>query len=169
MSLDQGEVLQNLLSQRTELEKGHGTTPRTTGTSETQYLKLTGAIDVLQQQKQKRNQKRRMSFFKSDIVQQELKEIGELQEKIYKKVWEFPNMDSSAKLVHVELLEELLNKQRVLYTRMTLSDDPSAKEMKESIMVQQDNSGSHQMSILAYVFGNMTHIIDNMKKSLRES
>ena len=42
-----------------------------------------------------------MSFFKSDIVQQELKEIGELQEKIYKKVWEFPNMDASDKLVHM--------------------------------------------------------------------
>ena len=110
-----------------------------------------------------------MSFFKSDIVQQELKEIGELQEKIYKKVWEFPNMDASDKLVHIELLEELLIKQRVLYTRMTLSDDPAAKEMKESIMVQARQLGFPPDVDLAYVFGNMTHIIDNMKKSLRES
>ena len=51
-----------------------------------------------------------MSFFKSEIVQQELKEIAELQEKIYNKVWEFANMDNGDKLSHIEMLEELLTK-----------------------------------------------------------
>ena len=110
-----------------------------------------------------------MSFFKSEIVQQELKEIAELQEKIYNKVWEFANMDNGDKLSHIEMLEELLTKQRVLYTRMTLSEDPAAKEMKESILVQARQLGFPPDVDLAYVFGNMTHIIDNMKKSLKES
>tara|TARA_B100001063_G_scaffold198170_1_gene190566 strand:- start:797 stop:1129 length:333 start_codon:yes stop_codon:yes gene_type:complete len=108
-----------------------------------------------------------MSFFKSEIVQQELKEIAELQEKIYNKVWEFANMDNGDKLSHIEMLEELLTKQRVLYTRMTLSEDPAAKEMKESILVQARQLGFPPDVDLAYVFGNMTHIIDNMKKSLK--
>lgn len=107
------------------------------------------------------------SFFRSEIVQQELKEIAELQEKIYNKVWEFANMDNSDKLSHIEMLEELLTKQRVLYTRMTLSEDPAAKEMKESILVQARQLGFPPDVDLAYVFGNMTHIIDNMKKSLK--
>lgn len=110
-----------------------------------------------------------MSFFKSDIVQKELRDIADLQEKIYNKVWEFANMNNKDKLCHIEMLEELLNKQRVLYTRMTLSDDPSAKEMKESILVQARKLGFPQDVDLTYVFGNMTHIIDNMKKSLRDS
>ena len=110
-----------------------------------------------------------MSFFSSEIVQQELKEISELQEKIYEKVFSFSSMDTEDKLEHVEMLEELLNKQRVLYTRMTLSDDPAAKEMKEQILTQARQLGFPPDVDLAYVFGNMTHIIDNMKKSLRES
>ena len=64
--------------------------------------------------------------------------------------------------------EELLNKQRVLYTRMTLSDDPLKGDEREY------NGTARQLGFppdvdLSYVFGNMTHIIDNMKKSLRES
>jgi GTPase Era involved in 16S rRNA processing len=110
-----------------------------------------------------------MSFFSSEIVQQEMKEISELQEKIYEKVFAFSTMDKNDKLQHVEMLEELLNKQRVLYTRMTLSDDPAAKEMKESILTQAKQLGFPPDVDLSYVFGNMTHIIDNMKKSLRDS
>ena len=109
-----------------------------------------------------------MSFFKSDIVQQELKEISILQEKIYAKVWEFPQMNSQDKLDHVEMLEDLLNKQRVLYTRMTLSDDPAAVDMKKQILEQARQLGFPPDVDLAYVFGNMTQIIDNMKKSLRD-
>ena len=110
-----------------------------------------------------------MSFFKSDIVQQELKDISILQEKIYDKVWEFPSMTSSDKLEHVEMLEDLLNRQRVLYTRMSLSDDPAAKDMKKQILEQAKQLGFPPDVDLSYVFGNMTQIIDNMKKSLKES
>lgn len=110
-----------------------------------------------------------MSFFKSEIVQQELKDISILQEKVYEKVWEFPKMTNQDKLNHVEMLEDLLNKQRVLYTRMTLSDDPSAKDMKEQILTQARQLGFPPDVDLAYVFGNMTQIVDNMKKSLKES
>ena len=110
-----------------------------------------------------------MTFFNSDIVQKEMKEISELQEKIYDKVFSFSSMDSSQRLEHVELMETLLNKQRVLYTRMSLSDDPSAKEMKESILEQAKQLGFPPDVDLSYVFSNMTQIIDNMKKSLREN
>ena len=110
-----------------------------------------------------------MSFFKSDIVQQELKDISILQEKIYEKVWEFPKMNKEEKLKHVEMLGELLNKQRVLYTRMSLSDDPSVNDLKEQILTQAKQLGFPPDVDLAYVFGNMTNIIDNMKKSLMDS
>lgn len=109
-----------------------------------------------------------MSFFQSDIVQEELKEISILQEKIYQKVWEFPSMTSNDKLEHVEMLEDLLNRQRVLYTRMSLSDDPAAVGMKKQILEQAKQLGFPPDVDLAYVFGNMTQIIDNMKKSLRD-
>jgi hypothetical protein len=40
-------------------------------------------------------------------------------------------MSREEKLSHVDMLEKLLDKQKVLYTRLSLSDDPEAKQMKE--------------------------------------
>lgn len=109
-----------------------------------------------------------MSFFKSEIVQSEMKEIAELQEQIYMKVFEFATMSNQDKIEHVEMLEELLKKQQVLYTRLSLSDDPEAKTMKDSILESAKQLGFPSDVDLAYVFNNMTHIVDNMKKSLGE-
>ena len=78
-------------------------------------------------------------------------------------------MNKEDKVEHIEMLENLLNKQRVLYTRMSLSEDPAAIEMKEAILSNAIQMGFPPDVDLAYVFGNMTHIVDNMKKSLEES
>lgn len=110
-----------------------------------------------------------MSFFKSDIVQSEMREISELQEEIYKKIFSMSSMTKEDKLEHIEMLEQLLKKQQVLYTRLSLSDDPEAKQMKENIMVSARQLGFPEDVDLGYVFSNMTNIIENMKKSLDQS
>ena len=109
-----------------------------------------------------------MSFFQSKIVQDEMKEISELQEQIYMHVFQFATMDKDEKIRHVELLEELLKKQQVLYTRLSLSDDPEAKAMKDNIMDSAKSLGFPADVDLGYVFSNMTNIIDGMKESIRE-
>ena len=75
------------------------------------------------------------SFFDSEVVRSEMVEISQLQEEIYGSVFKFPYMDKESKIYHVNLLERLLEKQKVLYTRLSLSDDPSAKEMKNNIEI----------------------------------
>ena len=57
-----------------------------------------------------------MSFFNSELVREEMDEISRLQDKVYQKVWEFPSMDKDGKLEHVEMLSDLLEKQKILYT-----------------------------------------------------
>jgi GTPase Era involved in 16S rRNA processing len=110
-----------------------------------------------------------MSFFQSEIVQTEMREISEIQEQIYKNVFTFSSMTKEDKLEHVELLEKLLKKQQVLYTRLSLSDDPEAKMMKDSIMSSAKQLGFPSNVDLTYIFNNMTHIVDNMKKSIEET
>lgn len=110
-----------------------------------------------------------MSFFSSNFVQEEMKAITELQDKIYTKVFSFSTMTNEDKLEHVELLEELLNKQRILYARMTLSDDPEAKVMKDNILSSAQQLGFPPDVDLNYVFSNMTNIIEKMKKTINES
>ena len=75
-----------------------------------------------------------MSFFDSEVVRAEMVEISELQEEIYTNVFKFPTMSKEDQLYHDDILEKLLNKQRVLFTRVSLSDDPEAQEMKKSIL-----------------------------------
>tara|TARA_B100000902_G_scaffold152112_2_gene148663 strand:+ start:789 stop:1124 length:336 start_codon:yes stop_codon:yes gene_type:complete len=110
-----------------------------------------------------------MSFFSSDFVQEEIKTIAELQDKIYEKVFSFSSMNNDDKLEHVELLEELLNKQKILYARMTLSDDPEAKAMKDNILSSAEQLGFPRDVDLNYVFSNMTNVIAKMKKTINES
>ena len=62
-----------------------------------------------------------MSFFNSEVVRAEMTEIGELQEEVYQNVFKFPSMSKEEKLNHVKVLERLLEKQKVLYTRLSLS------------------------------------------------
>ena len=74
-----------------------------------------------------------MSFFDSEVVRAEMTEISELQEDVYKNVFNFPSMNREEKFFHVAMLERLLDKQKVLYARLSLSDDPEAKEVKRRI------------------------------------
>ena len=110
-----------------------------------------------------------MSFFNSDLVREEMDEISRLQDKVYKKVWEFPSMDKDDKLEHVEMLSDLLEKQKILYTRLSLSDDPDAKRMKNQILESAKSLGFPADVDLTYVFSNMTKVLESMKKSIDKS
>ena len=107
-----------------------------------------------------------MSFFDSELVRPEMTEISELQEEIYGSVFKFPSMTREDKIHHVNLLEKLLSKQQVLYTRMSLSDDPEAKEMKERITQSASMMGLPPGVDMNVIFSNMTKMLDIMKQQI---
>ena len=69
-------------------------------------------------------------------------EISELQEDVYRNVFSFPSMNNEEKSFHISMLEKLLDKQKVLYARLSLSDDPEAKQMKEKNHRVSNDDGS---------------------------
>ena len=105
-------------------------------------------------------------FFESETVRSEMQDITELQKELYKVIAQFPQMSDEAKWMHIETVKELLEKQQVMWTRVTLSDDPEAIRMKESI-----RNGSKQMGFgdadLNMIFSNMRNTLNAMQKSLR--
>jgi hypothetical protein len=107
-----------------------------------------------------------MSFFNSDIVRAEMTEISILQDDIYRNMFCFPTMKNSEKKLHIEMLERLLNKQRILYTRMSLSDDPEAVEMKEKILQSTIKMGMPADMDINIIFNNMANLIETMKTEL---
>lgn len=72
-------------------------------------------------------------FFQSEIVREAIKEMEELQQQIIKDTFKAPIMSKEEKKEHVELMRTFLEKQKNLYFRLSLSDDPEALEMKERI------------------------------------
>ena len=107
-----------------------------------------------------------MSFFDSEVVRAEMTEIQELQEEVYKNVFKFPTMSKEEKLEHVNILEKLLDKQKVLYTRLSLSDDPEAIEMKERISDSAVMMGLPSDVDMNGVFNKMSEMLTIMKKQI---
>ena len=107
-----------------------------------------------------------MSFFDSEVVRAEMAEIHELQEEVYTNVFKFPTMSKDDQLYHVAILEKLLNKQRVLYTRVSLSDDPEAKEMKKKIIESAKQMGLPTNVDMNILFANMNNMVEMMKKQI---
>ncbi len=110
-----------------------------------------------------------MSFFDSEVVRAEMAEISELQEEVYKSVFLFFEMSKKEKMEHVDLLETLLNKQRVLYTRLSLSDDPEAITMKEQIIQSAQMMGLGQSVDMNVIFGNMAKLVTSMRDQIDNS
>ena len=107
-----------------------------------------------------------MSFFDSEFVRSEMVEISELQEDIYGNVFKFPSMSKEEKIKHVELLEKLLSKQQTLYTRLSLSDDPEAKMMKERITDSAVAMGMPKDVDMSVIFSNMASLLDTMRQQI---
>ena len=107
-----------------------------------------------------------MSFFDSDVVRAEMTQISELQEDVYRNIFTFSSMNNEEKSFHVAMMEKLLDKQKVLFARLSLSDDPEAKQMKDRIIESATMMGLPEGSNLNAVFNNMSKMLDIMKKQI---
>lgn len=73
-------------------------------------------------------------FFGSEIVRDTMNELSKMQQKLIQQVLYVPYMTKEEKKEHLELMKAFLEKQKILFFRMTLSDDPEAKRVREEII-----------------------------------
>ena len=103
-------------------------------------------------------------FFDSEIVRESLQDINDLQTELYGRLGDFSALGSEDRLEHIDKLTELLEKQNLMYTRLSLSDDPKAKELKtqleQSVMVMGFPPGTS----IQVLFDGMQSTIDHLKK-----
>jgi len=97
-------------------------------------------------------------FLQSKIVREAIKEMEELQQKIIEDTFKAPIMNREQKREHVELMRTFLEKQKNLYFRLSLSDDPEALEMKERI---QDAA-----KFLGFDGNNVNELFSEMENTL---
>lgn len=106
------------------------------------------------------------NFFESEIIQNEIEEIGLLQKEIYGNIFEFPKMSFDEKMEHIDKLSELLEKQKIMYTRLSLSDDPKAIEMKENLRKSVAFMGFAPETDMSLLFDSMKKTIEVLKKKI---
>ena len=106
------------------------------------------------------------NFFDSDIVREELQEINQLQMSIYRQAMKFGTFSREDKVDHIERLTELLERQKVMYTRISLSDDPEAIDLKIHLQKSVELMGFPEGTDMLLLFSGMSNTIDNMKSQL---
>ena len=90
------------------------------------------------------------NFFDSEIVKKELVEINKLQEQVYSRAFGYPFMSREDKVEHIDKLVTLLEKQKVMYTRLSLSDSPEAKKMTQTLQKSISSMGFHTALICRF-------------------
>ena len=103
-------------------------------------------------------------FFDSEIVQDELREINDLQQEIYGDLTDFPTLPDEKKKEHILKLTDLLERQRVMYTRLSLSEDPEAKALKKQLEMSVVMLGFPEGTDISVLFSGMKQTIEKLKQ-----
>ena len=105
-------------------------------------------------------------FFESEIVQDELNEIHRMQEEIYGQIMDIESLDHEERIEHIENLCELLEKQRIMYARISLSNDPAALELKEQLNQSVQMLGFPAGTDVNLLFDNMKQTIESLRQRI---
>lgn len=109
-----------------------------------------------------------MSFFDSEIVRSEITEITILQGDVQRDIFKFPYMSYDEKKYYIQILEKFLNKIKVLYTRLSLSDDEDAIKMKEEMIKVASIFNTSDEIGIKNVFANVENTISMLKETLTD-
>tara|TARA_Y100001938_G_C7859155_1_gene314696 strand:- start:50 stop:385 length:336 start_codon:yes stop_codon:yes gene_type:complete len=109
------------------------------------------------------------NFFDSEIIQNELEEINELQKTLYRDVMEFSTMERDEQVEHIDLLTELLDRQKIMYARLSLSDDPEAINMKNHLQKSIPLMGFPTGTDMNLLFDGMKKTISQLKENIDKS
>lgn len=101
-----------------------------------------------------------MSFFDSEIVRKEANEISFLQQDIIKRMPRIPLMELDERIQFFDDMIDLIDRQKIFYSRLSLSDDPMAQDLKEQF--------KQAATMLGMPTGhmNMMDIYEDFKKSM---
>ena len=104
-------------------------------------------------------------FFQSEIIREEMENIFKIQKELYEVIIQFSSFSDKKKNEHIEKLKMLLDKQEVMWTRLSLSDDPEALEMKEKIKITSAAMGFKDVD-MSIIFNSMKKTLEGLQKRL---
>jgi hypothetical protein len=97
-----------------------------------------------------------------------MKELGELQEELATQVFLIPFFSKEEKRAHLDLMKVFLEKQKNLFFRMSLSDDPEALETKDQILKSAKMLGLKEGQGMNEFFEVLENTIDTLDKQINK-
>ncbi len=74
-----------------------------------------------------------MSFFQSELVRGDIQEMVQLQQYCFRSAMNFTLLNEERRLEYFDTLATLIEKQKIFYARIKLSDDPEAVSVLETM------------------------------------
>ncbi|WP_026100768.1 DUF1825 family protein [Synechococcus sp. PCC 7336] len=103
-----------------------------------------------------------MSFFDSDIVQQEAKELFQDFQALMQLGSDYGKFDRAGKTLFIDKMEELMERQKIFMKRMELSDDFMAQMSVKQLQSQLGNFGISPTQM----FDQMNTTLERMKAEI---
>ena len=108
-----------------------------------------------------------MSFFKSELVRGDIQEMIELQQFCFRSAMNFVLLDDERKMDYFEKLELLIEKQKVFYFRIKLSEDPEAISVLETMKQGIVMLGATPDTPIEEMFDELLKKVQMMKDKLQ--
>ena len=106
-------------------------------------------------------------FFKSEMVRGDLQEMMELQQTCFRYASSFPILDTDRRIEYLEALKLLLEKQKIMYHRMSLSDDEEARTVVENMRVAVVMLGGNPDLTVGDMFRDLETKVNIMMDNLK--
>ena len=103
-----------------------------------------------------------MSFFESEVVQQESQDIFSTYQSLLKMGSQYGKFDRDGKVLYIEQMETIMERFQIMMKRMELSEDFSAQMTMEQLKTQLGQAGMTP----AQMFDNTRKTLDRMKEQL---
>ena len=107
-------------------------------------------------------------FFKSEQVRNDIFEMENLQRDLALTMSSGRVLNDEERKEHVEKLKLFLEKQKLFFFRVSLSDDPEAVQVKDHILETAQMFGFKEMTGMDKFFQQLDETIKKVEKDLDE-
>ena len=94
--------------------------------------------------------------------------MAELQQFCMRSMVAFPVLSKEKKLQYFEVLEQLIEKQKIFHARVSLSEDPEAVDMAESMKQAAVMLGATPDQNIGSMFDDLIEKVRVMKEQLED-
>ena len=107
-----------------------------------------------------------MRFFDSDQVRDTVMELEELQQELTMDLMNLGKCSVEERRDHLKRLKTFLEKQKIFFFRISLSDDPDALKIKEKVVEAAKLFGYSEIDGMGKFFEQLDHTIQKLENSL---